>query len=78
VHVVREGNPWIAEAAAFVAYVSAVPEAFAAYSAVKLEGARLAVDGQEGMRLSEYKQRKHAVCMQVLRDAQTWAREQDE
>eukprot|EP00308_Calcidiscus_leptoporus_P009838 CAMPEP_0119377720 /NCGR_PEP_ID=MMETSP1334-20130426/46334_1 /TAXON_ID=127549 /ORGANISM="Calcidiscus leptoporus, Strain RCC1130" /LENGTH=232 /DNA_ID=CAMNT_0007396725 /DNA_START=65 /DNA_END=763 /DNA_ORIENTATION=- len=76
VHVVREGNPWTAEAEAFVAYVSAVPKAFAAYSEVKLEGARLAVNGRDGMRLSEYKQRKHKVCMRVLREAQVWARKQ--
>ena len=76
VHVVRKGNPWIAEAAAFVAYVSAVPEAFSAYAEVKLTGAQLALDGRDGMRLSEYKARKHEVCMRVLSDAQAWAREQ--
>mmetsp|Transcript_10334 Transcript_10334/g.22500 ORF Transcript_10334/g.22500 Transcript_10334/m.22500 type:complete len:206 (-) Transcript_10334:54-671(-) len=77
VHVVREGNPWVAEAEAFVAYLSAVPEAFSAYRMVKLEGARLALEGREGMRLSEYKQRKHEVCMRVFRDAQIWAQKQD-
>ena len=74
-HVVKEGNPWAKESLDFVFYLSHPKhrDAFDAYAAVKLEGARLAVDGQEGQKLSEYKRRKHAVCMEVMEKAKQFA-----
>jgi GrpB-like predicted nucleotidyltransferase (UPF0157 family) len=73
-HVVREGNAFVKHSLDFVCYVSHPKhrDAFDAYAAVKLEGARLALDGEEGQKLSEYKRRKHAVCMEVMTKANAW------
>jgi hypothetical protein len=48
--------------------------AFDAYAAIKLEGARLAAsEGEEGKKVSEYKARKHVVCMDIMARAKEWA-----
>ena len=71
-HVVSEGNPWVADAKAFVRLLSADPVAFREYAAVKREGARLAAaEGQEGQKLTDYKRRKHDVCLRLIAQARS-------
>eukprot|EP00966_Prymnesium_polylepis_P235121 5438410-Prymnesium_polylepis.1 len=68
-HVVQADNHFVADSVAFVDYVSKHRDDFDAYAAVKLEGARLALNGVEGQKLSDYKANKHAVCMSVMERA---------
>jgi GrpB-like predicted nucleotidyltransferase (UPF0157 family) len=73
-HVVAAGNPWVAQAKAFAAFLSgegaASRAAFEEYAAIKREGARLAAEhGAEGNKLSDYKGRKHDVCVRLMGQA---------
>ena len=73
-HVVAEDNPWIAQAKAFVSFLNGSSEAsraaFGEYAEIKREGARLAAEhGAEGNKLSDYKRRKHDVCVRLLEQA---------
>ena len=73
-HVVAGGNPWIAQAKAFVSFLNGSSEAsraaFGEYAEIKREGARLAAEhGAEGNKLSDYKRRKHDVCVRLLEQA---------
>jgi len=73
-HVVAQGNPFIDESKAFVDYCNAIPSAFDRYSTVKLEGAKLAINGEEGQKLSEYKVFKSNTVNVIMKEASIWAK----
>ena len=73
-HVVAQGNPFIDESKAFVNYCNAICSAFDRYSAVKLEGAKLAINGEEGQKLSEYKIFKSNTVNVIMKEAKIWAK----
>lgn len=74
VHIVAQGNPFIEASKAFVNYCNAVPSAFNRYSNIKLEGAKLALNGEEGQKLSEYKQYKVSVVNDLMKEARNWVK----
>ncbi len=73
-HVVARGNSFIDESTAFVNYCNETPSAFDRYSKVKLEGAKLAVNGEEGQKLSEYKVFKSNTVNEIMNEAKNWAK----
>jgi hypothetical protein len=59
-----------------VDYVSSHSDAFEKYKSIKLEGAEIGLQGEDGQKLSTYKRSKHTVCMELMAAAKEWASEQ--
>ena len=55
-------------------YCNAIPSAFARYAEVKLEGAKLAISGAEGQKVTEYKVFKSNTVIEIMDEASKWAK----
>jgi GrpB-like predicted nucleotidyltransferase (UPF0157 family) len=73
-HVIAQGNPFIDENKAFVDYCNTIPSAFDRYAKVKLDGVKLAINGEEGQKLSEYKVFKSNTVLEIMKEANKWAK----
>lgn len=72
-HTIPEGSEFVQDMKAFVDYVNKHPDAFQRYNNVKVEGAVLmSKSSEEDGRLIGYKQKKAAVCKEIIQEAKEW------